>query len=95
MRSSKRVPPLPTATQLEQARELFEEYEPRDLFYRAATELIDLALDRKTSLTVAEALAVLLQTWNAQYYRFGHSFPSSVAVSLNARATYRRALFSE
>jgi hypothetical protein len=66
--------PPPTAEQLEMAQKLFEDYEPRDLFYRAATELVDLALARKTSLTVAEALAVLLQTWNAQYYRFRQPF---------------------
>jgi hypothetical protein len=40
------------------------------LFYRVATELIEFALTGKTSITLAEALAVLLQTWNAQYYQF-------------------------
>ena len=44
--------------------------EPRDLFYRVASELIGLALTGKTSITVAEASAVLLQTWNARYYQF-------------------------
>lgn len=67
-------PPLPTADELQRARKLFESYEPRDLFYRAATELVSLALSHQTSLTVAEALAVLLQTWNAQYYRFKRRF---------------------
>lgn len=76
MRSSKPSDlPLLTVEQLAQARKLFQEYEPRDLVYRAATELVQLALDGKSNLTVAEALAVLLQTWNAQYYRFGrHTF---------------------
>jgi hypothetical protein len=50
---------------------LFEANEPRDLFYRAATELVDLSIRGATSLSVAEALAVLLQTWNAAFYRFG------------------------
>lgn len=68
---------LPKIDQLDRARKSFEEYEPRDLFYRAATELVGLALDRKTSLTVAEALAVLLQTWNAQYYRFRRAFDAA------------------
>lgn len=67
-------PPLPTVDELQKARIMFENYEPRDLFYRAATELVDLALAHQTSLTVAEALAVLLQTWNAQYYRFKKRF---------------------
>jgi hypothetical protein len=72
------TPILPKLEQMERARALFEEYEPRDLFYLAATELVRFALDGKTSLKVAEALAILLQTWNAQYYRFGHhSFDSA------------------
>ena len=33
-------------------------------------KLIELALTGKTGITVAEALAVLLQTWNAQYCQF-------------------------
>jgi len=60
----------PTVAELDEARKRFLEYEPRDLFYRVASELIELALTSKTSMTVAEALAVLLQTWNAQYYQF-------------------------
>jgi hypothetical protein len=73
MRTRKAIePPLPTWEQLEKARTLFEAYEPRDLFYRAATELVSLALEGKTTLSVAEALAVLLQTWNSQRYRYDH-----------------------
>jgi hypothetical protein len=60
----------PTVAELDEARKRFLEYEPRDLFYRVASELIELALTGKTSITVAEALAVLLQTWNAQYYQY-------------------------
>ena len=59
-----------TPSQLQAARAALEAHEPRDLFYRAATELVDLALKQATSLTVAEALAVLLRTWNMAYYRF-------------------------
>ena len=74
MRTRKTAEPmLPTLDQLGQARARFEAYEPRDLFYRDATELVALALQGKTKLSVGEAVAVLLQTWNAQYYRF-HPF---------------------
>lgn len=62
-----------TVEQLRAAHEAFDENEPRDLFYRAAIELVDLALHGKTSLSVTEALAVLLQTWNMAFYRF-HPF---------------------
>jgi len=60
----------PQIKELERAREAFEANEPRDLFYRAATELVDLAIREQVSLTVAEALAVLLQTWNRAYYQY-------------------------
>jgi len=59
-----------TPTDLKKAHEVFEANESRDIFYRAATELVNLALLGKTSLTVAEALAVLLQTWNKAYYQY-------------------------
>jgi hypothetical protein len=63
-----------TIREIDQARQIFEEREPRDLFYKVATELIALATQDKTSLTVAEALAVLLQTWNRAYYQYRGRF---------------------
>ncbi len=63
----------PTADELELARRTFDGKESRDLFYRVAAELVDLALNRKTSITVTDALAVLLQTWNQSFYRY-HRF---------------------
>ena len=62
--------PTITRNDLDKARRVFEEHEPRDLFYKAATELVSLALDGKTNLSVAEGLALLLQTWNKGYYQF-------------------------
>jgi hypothetical protein len=44
-----------TPEDVKKARKAFEAHEPRYLFYRAATDLVDLALRRATSLTVAEA----------------------------------------
>jgi len=61
---------MPTLQDLRAARDAFEANEPRDLFYRAATELVVLALQGATSLSIAKALAVLLQTWNRAYYQF-------------------------
>jgi len=60
----------PTPKDLEAARTAFESREPRDLFYRAATELVELAIRQSTALTLAEALAVLLQTWNRSFYQY-------------------------
>jgi hypothetical protein len=59
--------------QLAAAHTEFQKVEPHDLFYRVAIELIDLSLQEKTKITVPEALAVLLQTWNKAFYRF-HKF---------------------
>ncbi len=61
---------MPTIQDIKVARQTFEANEPRDLFYRAATELVSLALERRTSLSVAEALAVLLKTWNKMFYQY-------------------------
>ncbi len=62
------MPERITPADIKKAREAFEANEPRDLFYRVATELVDLALRRAISLTVPDALAVLLQAWNKAYY---------------------------
>jgi hypothetical protein len=65
--------PTPTTQELHAACEVFQSQESREVFYRVAIELIDLAMRGVTSLRVAEALAVLLQTWNQAFYRF-HKF---------------------
>ena len=62
--------PQPTTTDLEIAHAVFESEEPRDVFYKAATELVDAAIRGTSRLTLAEAIAVLLQTWNRPYYQF-------------------------
>jgi len=62
--------PTPTIQDLKAARMVFEESEPSLPFYRAATGLMGLALRGETSLSVTEALAVLLQTWNRAFDRF-------------------------
>lgn len=65
-----RIKYTPTYEELVKAHELFLKNEPRDLFYKAATELISLSMDHKTNLSLTESLMVLLQTWNVSYYRF-------------------------
>lgn len=57
-----------------EARQVFRAHESRDLFYQAARELIRLAIAGQTTLSVAEALATLLQTWNKSFYRFHETF---------------------
>jgi hypothetical protein len=59
----------PEFDELESARAAYEADERRDLFYRTATELVDLAVREQISLSLAEVLAVVLQRWNQPYYR--------------------------
>jgi len=61
---------IPTVAEINTGRKAFRHSEPRDLFYRVATELIDLSIRKATTLSVPEARAVLLQTWNKNFYRF-------------------------
>jgi hypothetical protein len=60
---------------VDSARKTFIAGEPRNLFYLVATELIDLSRKKITKkVSVAQALAVLLQTWNVSFYRFRGGF---------------------
>jgi hypothetical protein len=52
------------------ARKEYGESEPRALFYKAGTALVKIVRRGDTDLTMAEALSVLLQTWNVSFYRF-------------------------
>src|SRR5437016_1045283 len=63
-----------TVRTVEDARKNFLAGEPRNLFYLVAAELIDLASRNATKVSVAQALAVLLQTWNVSFYRFRGGF---------------------
>lgn len=60
----------PTYEEIVQAHNLFLQNEPRDLFYRTATYLIELSLNQNGALNISEAISALLQTWNKSYYRF-------------------------
>jgi len=71
------------------ARATYEQNEPRDLFYKTATELIALSISGRTRLTLSEALAVLLQTWNREYYRF-RKFDAEHFAEIEALLTSQR-----
>jgi hypothetical protein len=58
----------PTLEDLDAAQAALERNEARALFYKAAAEIVDLALRRQTSMTVAEGIAILLHTWNPSRY---------------------------
>jgi hypothetical protein len=68
-----------------QARADFVRGEPRNLFYLVATGLIDLARKGTAkSVSVVQALAVLLETWNSQFNRFRGGFHESDLLSIEA-----------
>jgi hypothetical protein len=80
----------PTLENLDDARAAFGTHESRDVFYRAATDLVDFALRRMASVSVSEAVAVLLQTWNRSYYRY-HPATARHYEDLEAVLTQHRA----
>jgi hypothetical protein len=41
--------PTPTLEEINKAQRAFSKHEPRDLFYKAATELVELAMHKKLS----------------------------------------------
>jgi hypothetical protein len=61
---------MPTAREVEDAQKKFVKERPRNLFYRSAMALLDLSRKPQPKVSVAEALSVLLETWNASFYRF-------------------------
>jgi len=60
---------IPTAEQLAEARKRFLDLEPRQVFYRIATEKVEDALKGQGPYTLAEAIHLLLLSWNFRYYR--------------------------
>jgi hypothetical protein len=60
----------PTADEILQAHKIFLEKESRDVFYRAAKELVDLSRKEQISLKLEEVISLLLQTWNMMFYRY-------------------------
>ena len=61
---------IPTVRELKKANKTFLRNEPRDIFYRAANELVELAIQGNTKLTLSEAIATLLQSWNKSFYQY-------------------------
>ena len=61
---------MPSASELEHAHQIFFEKENRDVFYRSAIILMPLAFNNQVNLSPVDVVAIVLQTWNKQYYRF-------------------------
>ncbi|MCU1529277.1 MAG: hypothetical protein JWP75_3040 [Frondihabitans sp.] len=59
---------MPTADQLNEARERYEENEPRDLFYRVGRDLVERTRAGQSDFTLTEAVGVVLLTWNGRFY---------------------------
>lgn len=60
----------PSIADLNKAHDTFLQNEPRYVFYNVARELVDLSLKGKTKIKLAEAISVLLKTWNRAYYAY-------------------------
>src|SRR5882724_7796352 len=70
-------PTCPSISQLRESRTKFAANEPRDLFYRAAIILVEFSKQESVKLSLAEAIAILLQTWNKEFYRFHTKFDAA------------------
>jgi hypothetical protein len=83
-----------TLAEVNTAHNVFIAHETRDVFYRVAMEILALARKQETTLSVAEALAVLLLTWNANYYKFKkHKFDNEHLANIeNLLQTHKKAL---
>lgn len=71
--------PAPSVADLARARTQYKQVEPRDLFYRAATDLLSRAHGADSVLNFGEALAVLLFTWNQAFYRYHPPRPEHIS----------------
>lgn len=60
----------PTVAKLRAGCEAYWEHESRDAMYRVAIRLVDLW--RGNAADIADALGVILLTWNQASYRYGH-----------------------
>lgn len=82
------MPECQQTEELERARELFEAHEPRDLFYRVALDLLERTRAGESDFSVAEPLAVVLQTWNRRFYisKYGARVDSQHFADIEASA---------
>ena len=84
--------PAPTRADLAKARTQYKQVEPRDLFYRAATDLLGRARGVGSVLKLGEALAVLLFTWNQAFYRYHPPGPEHITAIEHLLAAQEPAL---
>lgn len=84
--------PAPSAADLARARTQYKQVEPRDLFYRAATDLLSRARGVGSILNLGEALAVLLFTWNQAFYRYHPPGPEHITAIEQLLASNESAL---
>jgi hypothetical protein len=87
--------PMPTVKEVEDARRTFLVGEPRYLFYKVAIEMIDPARIDPNRVSVAQALAVLLQTWNVSFYRFRGGFTEEDLTNIKALLIDHHAMIEE
>jgi len=70
MKKREKEPAIPTLEELATARKHYVDMEPRHFFYRLAREKVESVLKgREEAYTLAEAVLVLLLTWNFVYYQ--------------------------
>lgn len=59
-----------SVNKIKKAHVVFVKHELRDIFYRAAINLVEQSFNIKSELNLAESIFILLKTWNQAYYRY-------------------------
>jgi len=88
---------VPTVQDLEKAHQYYyNEVSTEDVFYRVATELVNLTMHKKTKdVNLADAIAILLETWNQAYFRFNPSASKRILPSIKELLKKHNQLISD
>jgi hypothetical protein len=84
----------PTISQLRKAHKVFAREEARDLFYRVATDLVERSTRGESELSLGEAVAVLLATWNRRFYQRGRRCDAHHVDVIDKAIQSRRQVFA-
>ncbi len=88
---------MPAIQDLEKAHlYYYNEVSTEDVFYRVATELVNLAMQKKTeNVNLADAIAILLETWNQAYFRFNPSASKQLLPNIKKLLTSHEQIISD
>ena len=84
---------LPSDDEVTAKRALYAEFEPRDLAYRVARDLVERAYRGEGAYTIGDGVGILLMWWNAGFYRFRPDRLRTLVADLDGLIDSHRAPF--